>query len=277
MKILYTSDLHISAVPYYDNSRFRSFLLTKLMPYEPDYIILGGDICEKFEYTMQFFSLYRREIPNIKTALLTGNHDLWSYQRDTERETIYNYIHKCCKEFNITFLEEEPIVHDKTLLCGTNAWYDYSAKPEEMNIEYLMLNKRAVNNDGTFIISNINDLDYAKQCQKKLFKNIKSYKDIDNILVFTHVPVFKDCIIPTPYGQDDLRWRMGNSYFYNLTLGKQLLKNKKIKLVVSGHIHRYMSGTIDHLSYVTCGSDYEKPEGILIDFSDSINSIDRIS
>jgi len=276
MKIIYTSDLHIDAIPYYDHSRFRSFLYL-IKAYEPDYIIFGGDNCERWEYTSQFFSLYRREIPNIKTALIPGNHDLWSYHKDTKREAIYDHIRKTCKEYDITFLEENPIVDGKILLCGTIGWYDYSAKPEAENTEFLIVNKGTMNNDGNYIISDIGDLEFAEQCKKRLLKNIRAnQKNVSDILVFTHVPVLKETLAPPPYGKNAREWYMSNSYFYNFSIGKELLKNKKVKLIISGHVHRYMSGMSKNVHYAVCGSDYGEPEALFIDYDDGFLNIDRV-
>lgn len=276
MKIVFLSDLHIESLPRNEESHL-FHLFHKIKRIKPDYIIFGGDIIDWHSCWPEFLSTYKRTFPDIKTGIILGNHDFWSFKTDPlqTREDVYTYVFEVCKRFDVNFLEEQPIIHENKLLCGTSAWYDYSVKPESINKEFLIVNRGKYNNDGNYIVSPISDEEYSEQCNKRLFSAIKkNQKSVDHIFVFTHIPVFQECIVQAPVGYRQNEWEMSNCYFYNLTLGQKLSKNKKIRLVTSGHIHRYMHGMLEcGIEYVTGGSDYFKPEILLI----NVNDKDEIS
>lgn len=286
MKIIFTSDLHINQIEDHPLATYRNFL-DRLYKESPDLIVLAGDIINRASYWPEFFSKYNKIVRNTKTMLLLGNHDFWDLENNRyrgykannwTREEIYTRIQEESDKKNIIFLEEEPQVIGRTLFCGTVGWYDYSAKLEEDNVEYLEKNKGLFNNDGNYMFSSISDIDYANLCKKRLFKNIKQHqKDVDHIVVFTHVPVFRDCVVPAPAGMNPYSWRRSNAYFFNFSLGDSLLKNKKVRLVASGHIHRKTEGVLNNgIKYLTCGSDYDRPEYSVINLDENTGQIDFI-
>jgi hypothetical protein len=275
MRIVFLSDFHLD-LPQSPIQYREKYLLDQIYGLKPDYLILGGDTLDFHRAWDLFLDNWTMQLPGIKICVLLGNHDLWSYngQEVFEREDVYKHVWDVCKKYDVVFLEEEPIVHDDILLCGSIGWYDYSVKPEHTNVEYLIVNKGRVNNDGNYIHSKIGDLDYAASRNVKLKKNMsKRHKGVKNIYVFTHVPVLKQCVVPCPNGQRQHEWDMSNCYFFNTSMGDMICQNKKVRLIVSGHIHRYIRGVLPNgIEYVTSGSDYYRPELIVIDtVDDQIN------
>jgi UDP-2,3-diacylglucosamine pyrophosphatase LpxH len=276
MKIVYTSDLHII-----DDRSVSYTVISKIAIERPDYVVLGGDLVDFHRDWDNFLKTFATILDHTKICILLGNHDLWSLGTDTlrEREDVYEHVYEKCQEYGITFLEEDPVIADKTLLCGSIAWYDYSVKPEATNKEFLIINKKRFNNDGNYIHSRYSDIEYSDICQKKLLKNIKkNQKLVDNIFVFTHVPILKECIVPAPPGHKQHEWDMSNCYFFNLSLGDKIKKIKKIKMIISGHIHRYTKGILPSgIHYATCGSDYQRPEILVINCFENDINIERVS
>jgi hypothetical protein len=82
---------------------------------------------------------------------------------------------------------------------------------------------------------------------------------IGAILVATHVPLFKEQRAKMPHAS-----RASWAYFANLTLGDQVRKNPKVRVVCSGHTHWGAQGVAARppmapLEVVTLDSDYGAP------------------
>jgi hypothetical protein len=86
--------------------------------------------------------------------------------------------------------------------------------------------------------------------------------------VVSHVPIFEEQLLRKP----DFDWQFSNAYFGNITLGKHLVKKRKVGAVVSGHTHIGMEGVVQRpvldggpLPVFVLGSDYHSPTYSVID------------
>ena len=140
--------------------------------------------------------------------------------------------------------------------------------------EYLQLNKLSIgNNDGRYVELKEGDVLFAKErldTVKKSIKKALSSKGVKNLAVMTHVPIFNSGIV-TKDDASGYGWNLGTSFFYNLTFGNEIIKQDKLKLVVSGHTHGYREDKIQSptgdVKYLVSGSDYEYPEFFNISLS----------
>jgi predicted MPP superfamily phosphohydrolase len=266
MKLVHLSDLHTNSLPY---STIRS-----IQKIEPDVIVLGGDIAtgEGGECSLESIFVEFRKLTSIPILFIPGNHDLWSIfwppQINSSDIAFYTDIPKLCKENNILYLETDSLIKDDWLLSGTIGWYDYSFKYHQyatMPDEYFYRSKRNYNNDGTYIKSAYNDVTFANKLKLDLMDRIKKQqRKVQHVAVFTHVPVFEECV--TIQDASNHNWNFGSSYFYNLSLGKELKKVKKLKLVVSGHTHKGFEAKIDNrIEFYVNPSDYGMPKILAFD------------
>lgn len=269
MKIVFVSDTHISSPT---SGRLWS-TLERLAELEPDIVLWGGDLIDHVGGWETLLTECTSSLPDAHMLFLAGNHDLWmpyhpeavnsSRVFDTELpELVKMYGHNWAEDS--TFISDD----NRIAIVGTIGWYDYSVKDlthTHYPNEYFASQKKNYNNDGNFVKfdEGVTDVSFSKNLLDNLKKRIKELPDaVKTIIIFTHVPVFSDCVVFKPW---DHRWTFGSSYFYNLTLGEELRGIKKLRLVLSGHTHCEKEGMVEgvlgnKIKYIVSGSDYGKPQ-----------------
>lgn len=246
---MYYSDIH--AVWRKDISM--TLMLAKIKELSPDLLILGGDIADfnrGFETVLDEIRTTCADIRDI--AVIAGNHELW-YQywsvhllgnpgKEEISDRAFNELPSICARVGCRYLEEENIELGNWTIAGSVAWYDYSYKnpvfsyPDEFYAS--TARKSKVNNDGKFVKSLKGDKKLAEECSNKLLNRLKNISG-QHLLVATHMPVFDAAVhVRGVNTVEGVNWELGAPYFYNLTLGRELLKNPKLRAVVSGHTHR---------------------------------------
>lgn len=291
MKILFLSDLHLKYVPTSLQSSIHLFF-RRINVLQPDIVVLGGDNVEDIDSWNTFSTIYKYHFPVTKTFFITGNHEYYDYRRSklyninkqmglpliydstiVPLSSVHEKYFQLCLRHGFIFLERQPTVINDILICGNSAWYDYSNRPLETTEDEVQKAKEKFSNDGNMIIDNIGDLKFSKIQQDLLLKQIKNKeKEVKKIFVFTHIPVLNYVNNPD----------ISDSFFYNLTLGNKLVKIPKVRLIVSGHLHRRCEGVLEKkskknkitskINHYVNGADYDRPEALLINYAEKEDS-----
>lgn len=268
IKTVFVSDIH-----YHKNyQNLVCSLVRNIGKINPDLIILGGDISDAIGGFQYVLCLFKEHFPDKRIAVIAGNHDLWCQNwvcsvKENTSEIIFNdYIPSVCDQVGVNYLEFNPIIINNCAFVGSIGWYDYSAKYPNLPYEdeYYDYNISNYTKDGLYVKMSKSNKEFAESCLYRLKTNIEilqNTKEIEHIYVFTHVPVFKECVdYRCGSSYSNYSWNLGCAYFYNLTIGDYLKTVKKVKAVVSGHTHRHFDQQVkgDHgnIHAFIYGGDY---------------------
>ncbi len=234
MRVLITSDLTHAG----QNQAMLEQLAVEVQENTPDLFLIAGNIGEPltaFKQNLAFFD--RLTCPK---ALVTGNKDVWNRNGEvTSLQLWEEMLPEIMRKCNFTWLEQENLIIDRTGICGTSAWYDYSGRDTALGYapeQYEEL-KGLVNKDAHYIDWALNDREFAAYLQdhfSQRLDELEQNRQVNHILVVTHNPVFQDTCITI---QDDIEWRFGMAYTFNFAMGRVIAPKTKLRHVVSGHLH----------------------------------------
>jgi 3',5'-cyclic AMP phosphodiesterase CpdA len=266
VRIAITSDLHYDPKGRLTKPLLIQGLAGQIAAEEPDAVILAGDLAHGrrgFEECLSCFTTIR-----VPLAVIAGNHDIWADEEEgySSDELWGHILERTTRQHGALWLEKEKLVLGETGIVGSLAWYDYSAVDPSIgtNEDFLEAMKSSLNNDANWIDWDRNDRDFAKELNQAMLVRLQELAadpQIFNILVVTHVPIVEQQIVRKP---QDRRWGLSNAYFGNLTLGREVMKQPKVRAIVSGHTHvgKQVRVTRDNLSDVdvrVIDSDYGSP------------------
>lgn len=259
MKIVITADLHYQ-LPYIKKIQDSVQLMKEE---KPDVLLLAGDIAENHYDFERCLELFKDFI--IPRGLVIGNHDLWKTVGTPTSSLWESILPKFTRRNKFTWLEEDSIIIGSVAIVGTLGWYDYSnAKGFKlMDSNFYSFMKKQHNHDGTYIDWSKKDVDFARELQDGLvvrLDELASDDTISDIIVVTHVPVFKKQMVPSP-GDNAI----GDAYFGNFTLGNVISGYQKVSHVVSGHTHRGVADKVGGINISVVGSEYGCPKYITIE------------
>jgi 3',5'-cyclic AMP phosphodiesterase CpdA len=269
MRIVATSDTHWQ--PFHAGV-LAQFVQT-VAALRPDCFILAGDIGEGLTGVQNMLSILQKiECPRL---ILPGNHDLWSFGAWRSDLLFEQILPETVAEHDAIWLETQDWRRDGLAICGTIGWYDYSGRDPELGWtdEQYQAAKPRLNNDGNFIQWPYTDLEFANRVGDALEVRLTALQNdptVHEILIVTHVPPFAEAITRLP---GNVAWNAGNAYFYNLTLGRRIIKYPKVTRVVSGHTHIGKDATIisphGTLDFHVIDSDYGSPVYLTFDYPNS--------
>jgi len=128
VKLLATSDLHVS---YQDN---RQVVETIASPDETDWLIIAGDIGEKFADIEWTLATLRPRF--AKLIWSPGNHELWTTKDDPNQargEMRYKQLVELCRSLDVVTPEDPYVTFDgakgPVTVCPLFLGYDYSFRP----------------------------------------------------------------------------------------------------------------------------------------------------
>jgi 3',5'-cyclic AMP phosphodiesterase CpdA len=128
-KLLATSDLHVT---YQEN---RDFVAAIRAPSPDDWLIVAGDVGEKFHDIEWALDLLRKRF--AKVIWSPGNHELWTTKDDavqTRGEVRYKQIVEMCRSIDVVTPEDPyPVFEgsgDPLVVAPLFTLYDYTFRPE---------------------------------------------------------------------------------------------------------------------------------------------------
>jgi hypothetical protein len=241
-------------------------------------IVLLGDLGESYILTREALETVRYAAGStIPIAGTIGNHDLASIFDTLNSETkYYEMFPRAFAESGVTYLDlADPIRigFTHTFLIGNVGWYDCKAF-SQLNIvnnpEYYQTLKYKKERGiwDQHIKWAKTDIEFAAECRKRLVDKLTIMQDDDDvkeIIVATHHPVLYKEIVQHGHWEDPL----DDVFFYHPTMGEELLKFPKVKLVISGHIHRRRKHHIvNHFWHHTMSAQFGNPNYYLFDIGD---------
>lgn len=280
MRILLTADLHYRPSQRDTYLAFARWVAAQ----QPDCFIICGDVghpLRLFRRALQLFA--GLSCPRL---LVPGNHDLYRDQYDSRTlwETV---LPEATRNEGFVWLENEVVtlpldtqeggeaagrVLAQLGICGTMAWYDYSAGPSDLGYtadDYRHL-KAMVNHDADYVDWPWSDVAMARYLSRRCGEHLRSLVEdptVRQILVVTHMPVFEQAI---PRHPESGIWRLLSAYMGNLTLGALLQATPKVTHVVSGHVHRpghwTVAGEHGPIDFRLIGSQKGAPAAVVLDF-----------
>ncbi len=233
MRVIATADLNYKPAvhPYLEQ------LASDILDENPDLFLVGGNVGEplsNFETALALF-----EAIDCPKALVTGNRDVWHRQAaPTSQQLWEELLPAAIRQHGFIWLEQENLAIDRVGVCGTVGWYDYSARDPGLgyNADQYEELKGLVNKDAHYIDWPWTDRQFASRALSRFATRIEELERdrvIDRILVLTHFPVFKECVVVAP---DDPEWNFGIAYALNLSLGRVIAPKTKVQHVISGHV-----------------------------------------
>ena len=133
MKLSAVSDLHLSHPENRD-------VVAKIASHREDWLILAGDVAERFSDLEFAFSLL---VPRFKQIVwVPGNHELWTIPSSGESERgqfRYDQLISLCRSYGILTPEDPyPVVafgNERIRIAPLFLLYDYSFRPDDIPIE----------------------------------------------------------------------------------------------------------------------------------------------
>jgi predicted phosphohydrolase len=269
MRVLVTADLHYKPSRRADYMAFAQWAAALA----PDCFVLGGDVghpLRLFRRGLQLFS--RLSCPKL---LVAGNHDV--YRSDYDSRTLWEaQLPAVAREEGFVWLEDTVWRFGAVAVCGTMAWYDYSARSLHLPFaseDYPHL-KKLVNHDADYVDWPWSDRAMARFLGKRFAGRLAALQadpTIDQVVVVTHVPIFAAAL--PPYPQSEI-YSLQRAYLGNFTLGDLVLQHGKVTHVVSGHLHRAghwqisRDGAQPAISFHVVGSEKGQPGAVLLTLPD---------
>lgn len=269
IRLALTADLHYGIT----SAETIAALVDSIAAAGCDAVLLAGDIGEpadNFRAALELFA----DLPPPR-VVVAGNHDLWAgdYPSRYLWDDVLPHISSAA---GCTWLDRENLIIGDTGICGTIGWYDYSAgdpRLADYDDSRYSREKPKFNMDGLRIDWSQTDAEFAAEILAAFHQRITVLQNnpaVKHIVVLTHVPPFEEQLIRKPL--DDFLWNVNNAYFGNLTLGREILRHDKVRLVVSGHTHVGVDATISpsgaedkSIRVITVGSGYFKPKLQIVD------------
>lgn len=267
MRVLISSDLHVELTGLAPIRR----LIAGMDREQPDLVVLAGDLGNPARLFEQCLACF---LPlNCPVAVVPGNQDLWSGLGESSIRLYEEILPEITRGMGFYWLEEGPLVLSEGLaLCGSIAWYDYSARDPSMKCgdEEISHYKAKCNLDAERIDWEFSDQVFAERCRHRIQRQLIDLEEndaVERIMVVTHVPLFESQIERHP---DDEEWVENNPFFGHLTMGEALRGFHKVRWVVSGHTHMGLNGLveregIDPIATAVVPSDYFKPRWVTLE------------
>jgi len=261
MKIVFTADLHQPVTPQWQIQN----LIEEIANFEPEIVILGGDLGESVQDFEKCLSLFKKQF-TCPLLVFPGNHDLWVRRFSDSKKLWFEELPSIAQGLGCIWLEGKSFVHQKVGIVGTIGWYDYSAA--DTNIAHSELHyaqeKFNFNSDALLVDWEWSDPEFALRVSQPFIEEIKAMEvssKVERIIVATHFPILEEQIHRETGNPG---WAFSNAYAGNLTLGKQVLKAKKLTHILSGHTHIQKYGMLSRkdlnpVEYHVLGADYQKP------------------
>lgn len=260
MRIVAISDTHYH--PQWEKTLAQ--FVEQIKALQPDCVVHAGDVGEEVQGYVDMLTLL--QALSCPRLILTGNHDLWG-SPNNDSETLWaETLPALTAKYDAVWLEGTTWTANGIGVCGTNGWYDYSARDTTLqySVEDYWRMKRYHIRDGDRVDWRWSDLEFAQMIGDRFSERLMSLEHdptVRDIFVFTHVPVFQAAIKRT----DRLHWNRSNAYFGNLTLGNRIKVASKVRRVISGHTHRGVSAQVDNIQMDVIPADYGAPAYIVVD------------
>lgn len=219
MLIQVVSDLHLEFAP-----------LTLFNHRNADVLILSGDIKSAKMDATDFFDHVSKEYP--KVFYVAGNHEFYGGDFATEIERIRDF---CSRYSNVTFLDDEHVVHNGVLFIGSTLWTSMKHTPdfEHSFFQQAMNDYRAISNGHGQKLAPADTILAHHTSMAYIEKTIHDFEfsdpDMPIVVMTHHMPSYLS--VHPKYRGSSL-----NECFYS-ELGDFIADKKNLTLWTCGHTH----------------------------------------
>lgn len=272
MKIIITADLHAEFLQQGALDKFAR----KLIEQKPDVLIAAGDIGVGKHWARALMAL--NDVAPVR-YVVGGNHDYYVSDYDfanrgLHRGPLMKFEKQLSAEAEQCGWEwaEESIIRvgndRRTAIVCSCAWYDYELSGP--NIEAAKEAKQQYHSDARYIDAYDECWDDQAFCAQRKASIVRRLNEceadsgIDNVILVTHVPIFREQRVPMPGDLPEL-----DGCFYAPSIGREVLRFRKLSNVISAHTHRGMDGLVerpdmDPIHVQIIGADYNKPAFVTV-------------
>lgn len=168
---------------------------------QADLLILAGDIGNQRTLPI-FFDRLRQSAPHLPTLMVLGNHERFHLRLD-ESVPIYKEL---CQQFNIRLLDNEAVIFQDVLFCGTTLWSNFqTAVNQEEAIRWSeehLYDFKMIYEDEHTLLRAQTMIEYNQQAQVFLHESLQKVVDVRKKVVISHFLPSIELIEPT-YLQDE--------------------------------------------------------------------------
>jgi hypothetical protein len=269
-RIAITSDLHFDVTGELTSPDEVLRVAEQIRESHPDAAVLAGDIghpLDNFRLCLDVLAPRCRRM-----GVIPGNHDVWRDRQFGSKELWERVLPEETTNRGLSWIEEEPIVVERVAIVGSMAWYDYSAAQALLGKDaaYYERIKPRLSNDAHWIEWPWSDVAIAAILRERLVARLERCERdpaIERVVVVTHVPVFAQQI-----GCDasDIARALASAFFGNLQTGAAIARFRKLRAVVSGHMHlgvrvRLCRTRMPDIHVCVVGSDYGCPTWVMLE------------
>lgn len=271
MKIGYIADLHIDYLKKHSLELFIETFHQVLKDKKIDLVIIGGDVTNQYQLTLDFINQLSKLIQPIQLAFIPGNHDYWQ-ENPTIKETWR--IHQLFKEHPLSLMNQSIQINNDIAIVGHMGWYNHAYyrkdrfTPEEVERGKF---KIATWQDKSRIAWGLSDQQVSKRFKEEL-KQLMLAVSAKQIILVTHVVTTPVYIVPMPHRAFDFF----NAYMATDDLN-ELYRNYPIRYSLMGHIHFRHHHQKAGIHWAVSSLGYEKQwrsNSIKKEISDSLFIID---
>lgn len=271
-KIAITADLHWG-LPKCEAAN--TALVESLRKNPPDLLLVGGDQGAEFHFTDCLKALATIGCP---VGLVAGNHDIWVRSEDTRGDSwrVFDELLPLeCARHQFHYLDHGPWLLPEwdLAIVGTMNWYDHSWGGEELARRFpkdtwrleQMCFTRGRHNDRVYVRwpEEMTNASVTQDLATRFANHLdKAVTVAGKIVVLTHHPALPELGFPAAARESDPETPSMDHLLWEAFSGNSRLEGiirdnaDKISLVVSGHTHRWRSGSLGQARLVNVGSDY---------------------
>jgi predicted phosphohydrolase len=225
-------------------------------------------------------------------VLVAGNHDLWTEDGDS-LVILNDVIPRIARAHGFVPLCQEPLVLGSLGVVGTIGWYDYSFRPQHLDVplrfyehktapgyaaatepwRFLLeppndpvppelLRIGAQWQDVRYVRLGMSDVEFTRDRVERLRTHLAQVRDrVETIVAVLHHLPFREAVIVKPAPG----WQFASAFQGAQVFGDLLAAEPKVRLALYGHTHAAGIVTRGPVLGVNCGSTYRRKQYVVVD------------
>ena len=233
-----------------------------------DGLLIGGDLGTGDAEVAACLALFSR-FPGPKFAI-AGNHDVWVEAGESSWDR-YRRLSDILRASGFHPLEDEPAIVGDVGLVGSLGWYDYSFRDDALGIALTHYQQkiypgweRPLWRDALRVCWGMSDADVTRWQVERLTKHLARLQGVSSVIALLHHVPSKQ-LLAHPRAMLPPLLRFANAFLGSGALADPLLADARVRLVVSGHIHRAGEHRLGGTRFVSIGGSYHDKQCVTFD------------
>ena len=257
MEILVTSDLHYGQSARGDVSVRALADAVRSSP--ADVLVLAGDLAEGEVALSSCLALFS-DFPGAKLAV-PGNHDVWlrAHRARDSWHLHEEVLPTLFAAHGFHPLHLEPFRHGDVAIVGSMGWYDYSFR-DDLGIDLAWYRAKTLPpmtmplwNDARHARFAEDDEALTATLATRLARQLASVEGARDVVSIVHHVTTKELLVH-PRELVPKLWRFANAFLGAERFSEILARDPRVKLAISGHIHRDKTITRGGCTFTTLGA-----------------------